>query len=111
GLSRLHQRELAERLLELLPDLVERTMGLRRDHGPDELECEANGTRLERRQPRRRAEGVSEQLLLDVHVVSAQLRVPRVPPAAEVDEVEQREVLLQGLGRNREALHQLRRGN
>ena len=86
-------------------------MGLRRDHGPDELECEANGTRLERRQPRRRAEGVSEQLLVDVHMVAAQLRVDRVAPAPEVDEVEQREVLLQGLGRDRKALHQLRRGD
>ena len=96
-LGRLGEVELAERLLELPAHLVERAVRLGGDHRADELEREADRSRLERRQPRRRAERVAEQLLVDVHLVAAQLGVDRVAAAAEVDEVEEGEVLLERL--------------
>ena len=107
-LGRLHV-ELAERLLELLADAVERRVRLRRDHRPDVLEREPDRARLERRQPRRRAECLAVQLLVDVHLVALQLRVDRVAAAAEVDEVQQGEVILELLRRDAEALADLRR--
>ena len=55
------------------------------------------------------AERVAEELLVDVHLVAVQLGVDGVAAAAEVDEVEQRQVLLERLGRDREALDQLAR--
>ena len=73
-------------------------MRLGGDHRADELEREADRAGLERRQARRRAERVAEQLLVDMHLVAVELRVDRVAAAAEVDEVEQREVLLERLG-------------
>ena len=73
---------------------LERRVRVGGDHRADELEREPDRARLERRQPRRRAERVAEELLVDVHVVAVQLGVDRVAAAAEVDEVEQREVLL-----------------
>ncbi len=94
----LRQLELAERLLELRADAVERRVRAGRDHRPDELEREPDRARLERRQPRRAAERVAEELLVDVHLVAAQLGVDRVAAAAEVDEVEQRQVLLELFG-------------
>ena len=111
GLGRLGEIELAERLLELPPHLVERAVGLGGDHRPDELEREPDRARLERRQARRRPERVAEQLLVHVDVVAAQLGVDRVAAAAEVHEVEQREVLLERLGRDHEAVDELRRRN
>ena len=83
-------------------------MGAGGDHRPDELEREADRARLERRQPRRPAERVAEELLVDVHLVALQLGVDRVAAAAEVDEVEQREMLLELLGRDREPLRRAR---
>ena len=65
---------------------------------PDELEREPDRTRLERREPRREAEDVAVQLLVDAHHVVVELGVDRVAPAAEVDEVEQRQCLHQLLG-------------
>ena len=85
----------AERLLELRADAVERRVRAGGDHRPDELEREPDRARLERRQPRRAAERVAEELLVDVHLVAVQLGVDGVAAAAEVDEVEQREVLLE----------------
>src|SRR6185503_13068903 len=87
----LRELELAERLLELPADAVERGVRAGRDHRADELEREPDRARLERRQPRRPAEGVAEELLLDLHLVVVQLGVDRVAAAAEVDEVQQRQ--------------------
>ena len=107
--GRLREVERAERLLELRADAVERRVGAGGDHRPDELERQPDRPRLERRQPRRPAERVAEELLVDVHRVAAQLRVDRVAAAAEVDEVEQREVLLELLARDREPVDELLR--
>ena len=96
--GRLGEVEGAERLLELRADAVERRVRAGGDHRPDELEREPDRARLERRQPRGAAERVAEELLVDVHLVALQLRVDGVAAAAEVDEVEQREVLLELLG-------------
>src|SRR5581483_12099220 len=100
GLGGLRQLELPEGLLELLAYAVEGPVGLGRDQRPDELEREPDRARLERRQPRREAERVAPQLLVDVDLVALELGVDRVAAAAEVDEVEQREVLLELLGRD-----------
>ena len=94
----LREVERAERLLELRADAVERRVRAGGDHRADELEREADRARLERRQPRRPAERVAEELLVDVHLVAVQLGVDGVAAAAEVDEVEQREMLLELLG-------------
>ena len=107
--GRLRELEGAERLLELRANAVERRVRTRGDHRPDELERQSDRARLERRQPRRAAERVAEELLVDVHLVAVQLRVDRVAAAAEVDEVQQREVLLELLGRDREPLDELLR--
>ena len=113
GLVRLRRRrllelELAERLLELLAHAVERPVRLGGDHRPDELEREPDRACLERRQSRRRAERVAEELLVDVDLGAAQLGVDGVAAAAEVDEVEQREMLLDRLlGDLREALDEV----
>ena len=89
---------------------VERGVRLGRDHRPDELEREPDRARLERRQPRRPPERVAEELLVDVHLVAAQLGVDGVAAAAEVDEVQQREVLLERLVRDLEPLDELGAG-
>ena len=99
-LRRLGQVECAERLLELRADAIERGARAGRDHRADELQREPDRARLERRQPRRPPERVAEELLVDVHLVAAQLGVDGVAAAAEVDEVQQREVLLERLLRD-----------
>ena len=99
----------AEGLLELRAHALERRVRAGRDHRADELEREPDRARLERRQAGRAAEGVAEELLVDVHLVAVQLGVDRVAAAAEVDEVEQREVLLERLARDREAVDELLR--
>src|SRR6266540_3650784 len=104
-LGRLGKVELAERLLELATDPVERRVRVGGDHRPDELEREPDRARLERRQARRGAEGVAEDLLPDVDFAVLQLAIDGVAPSAEVDEVQELEVLLQRLGRDVEALH------
>ncbi len=103
----LGQVERAEGLLELRADAVERRVRAGRDHRADELERQPDRPRLERRQPRRAAERVAEELLVDVHLVAVQLGVDGVAAAAEVDEVEEREVLLERLGRDREPLDEI----
>src|SRR5207244_11506572 len=92
--------ELAGRLLERLPHAGERPVRFRRDHRPDELEREPDRARLERRQARGGAERVAEELLVDVDLVATELRVDRVTAAAEVDEVQQGQVLLERLLRD-----------
>ena len=91
----LRELELAEGLLELATHLLERVVRLRGDHRADELERERDRARLERGQPRRRAERVAVELLVDSHDVTLQLGVDRVAAAAEVDEREERQVVLQ----------------
>ncbi len=56
---------------------------------------------------RRAPERVAEELLLDVDLVVLEGRVDRVAPAAEVDEVEELEVVVQLVGRDLEALDDL----
>src|SRR5262249_59640078 len=72
-----------------------------------ELERKADRTRLERRESGWAAERVAEQLFVDVHLVASQLRVDRVAAAAEVDEVEQRQVLLDLVPWDREPVDEL----
>src|SRR5439155_11856373 len=66
-------------------------------------------SRLERSQPWRGAEGLAVELLVDVHDVAAELGVDRVAAAAEIDEVQQREVLLELVLRDVEAVDELSR--
>ena len=103
-LGRLGEVELAECLLELAPDALERRVRVGGDHRPDELERQSDRPRLERCQPRRRAERVAEELLVDVHLAVLELGVDGVAAAAEVDEVQELEVLLERLRRDVEAL-------
>ena len=56
---------------------------------------------------RGRAEDVAVELLVDVDAVAVELGVDRVAAAAEVDEVEQREVILQLVPRDVEAAREL----
>ena len=99
--------ELAERLFELLAHAVERSVRVGGDHRADELEREADRSRLERGQARREPERVAVQLLVDVHAVTVERGVDRVTAAAEVDEVQQLEVLFELLCGNVEALDDL----
>src|SRR5207248_7521895 len=94
-LWRLRELEAAECLLELLADARERRVRVGGDHRPDVLEREPDRARLERREPRRGAERVAPQLLVDVDRAVAELGVHGVTAAAEVDEVEQGQVLLE----------------
>src|SRR5581483_1637326 len=107
-LRRLLELELPERLLQLLAHAFERRVCVDSDHRSDVLEREADCARLERRQARREPERVAPQLLVHVDGAVAQLGVDRVAAAAEVDEVEEREVLLELVGRDGgEALEEL----
>ena len=105
GGRRLRQLELSKGLLELATYAVERRMGLGGDRRADVFDREPDGSRLERGQLRRPAEHVTVELLVDPHRsgVVVDFGVHRVAAAAEVDEVEQGEGLLQLLPRNREA--------
>ena len=110
-LRRLRELELAERFLELSAHTVERRVRVGRDHRTDELEREPDRTRLERCQPRGQTERVAVQLLVDAHRVALELRVDGVAAAAEVDEVEELQVLLELLLRNAEALDEFPGGD
>src|SRR3954451_18964305 len=57
------------------------------------------------------SEGVTVELLVDMDLVALERRVDRVTAAAEVDEVEQLEVLLELILGNVEALDELVRRN
>ena len=74
------------------------------DRGADVVDREADRAGLERCQLRRPAEDVAVELLVDAHDARlvVDLRVDRVTATAEVDEVEQRERVLQLLARDRE---------
>ena len=111
GLVPLGLGELAERLFELSPHALERRLRLGGDHGADELQREANRARLERRQPRRAPERVAEELLVHADVVAVERRVDRVAPAAEVDEVEELQMVVELVRRDVEAVDELLRGN
>ena len=103
-IGRLLKLELAERLLELLAHAVERCVRVGRDHRADELECQADRARFERCQARRMSESVTVELLVDVHLVAFERRVDRVTAPAEVDEVQQLQVLFELVLGNVEAL-------
>jgi len=81
------------------------------DHRTDELECKPDRTCFEWGQPGRAAERVAEELLVDMDLVTLELGVDGVAPAAEVDEVEERKMLFELLGRNREAIDEVLRGD
>ncbi len=110
-LGRVAKLELAERLLQLRPDAIERRLGVRRHDRPHELEREPDRPCLERRQPGRPPERVAEQLLLDPHLVAVEDRVHGVAAAAEVDEVEQLQVVVELVIGNPEAVDELRGGD
>src|SRR6185312_13962247 len=93
--GRLRELELSERLLELLPHAVERCVRVGGDHGADELQGEPDRACLERSQARCASERVPVQLLVDVHAVTLERGVDRVTATAEVDEVEELEVLFE----------------
>ena len=84
-------------------------MRVGRDGRADVLDCEPDRPRLERRQLGRPAEHVAVKLLVDADAagVLVELGVDGVAAAAEVDEVEQREVVLELLGGDREAVREL----
>src|SRR6266542_2280716 len=92
-LARLGEVELAEGLHELLAHLVDRGVRVRGDSGADEIQREVDRARLERRQPRRRAERVPVELLVDAYHAFVEFGVDRVAAAAEVDEIQQGEVI------------------
>ena len=110
-LGRLRQLELTEGLLELAAHAIEGRVRVGGDHRADELERKANGARLERRQSRRQAERVAVQLLVDADGVAVELGVDRVATAAEIDEVQELQVLLELLLWNAETLDEFVRGN
>ena len=85
----LGQLELSERVLQLRTDTVERGVRAGGDHRADELECQPDRSRLERRQPRRAPERVAEELLVDVYLVAPKLGVDGVAAAAEIHQVEE----------------------
>ena len=102
--GRVGKVELPEGLLELPAHAVERRVRLRRDRRADVVDRQADRPSLERGQLRRLPEDVAVQLLVDPDdaLVLVDLRVHRVAPAAEVDEVEQRQRVLELLARDRE---------
>ena len=100
-----------ERGLELRAHVVERGARVGGHERADEVEREQERLRLERREPRGPAELVAVELLLDVDrapLVDA-LGIHGVAAAAEVDEVEQLQVILELLVAELEALGQLGR--
>src|SRR5258705_9020877 len=102
-IGRLRELELSESLLELLAHPVERRVRLGGGYPAHQLQCEPDRSRLERRQARREAERVAVQLLVDVHAVALERGVDRVTAAAEVDEVQQLQMLFELFLRNVEA--------
>src|SRR5262249_30128521 len=110
-LGRLCELELAERLLELLADAVERRVRVRGVHRADDLQGQADRARLERCQARRKSEGVAVELFVDMDVVALERGVHRVTAATEVDQVEELEVLFELILRDVEPLDDLARRN
>ena len=76
--------------------------------GPDVLDGQPDRARLERRELRGTPKDVAVELLLDPDDVAVVLGVDRVAATAEVHEIEQGEVILQLLERDREARRELR---
>ena len=104
---RLRQLELPERLFELSAHAVERRVRVGGDHRADELECQADRARLEWCQARGMSESVPVELLVDVYLVALERGVHRVAAAAEVDEIEELQMLLELVLRDVEALDDL----
>ncbi len=111
GSVALRHGELAESLLELLANALERRLRFRGDHRPDELERQADRASFERRQAGRAPEGVAEELLVHAHLVAVQRGVDRIAAAPEVDEVEELKVVVELVVRDVEAVDELLRGD
>src|SRR3954466_1754825 len=77
------------------------------DHRADEVERQSNRTGLERCQARGESKSVTVELLVDMYLITFERRVHRVTAAAEVDEVQQLQVLLELLLGNVEAVDDL----
>ncbi len=101
-LGRAGEIEAPERLFQLLAHALQRRVRIGRDRRPDVLDREANRARFEWSELRRPAEHVAVQLLLDPDDVAVVLGVHGVAAAAEIDEVEEREVILELLERDGE---------
>ena len=91
GVSRSAKRPNAASTLRA--HVAERGARAGRDLRPDEVERHQDRLRLERREARRAAELLAVQLLLDLDRVAVELGVDGVAAAAEVDEVEQVDLL------------------
>ena len=92
----------AERRLDLLAHRRERRVGLGGDQRRDDVERPQERLGLERREPGGPAERVAVELLVDVDVAVLGRAVDGVAAAAEVDEVQQVEALLELLRREPE---------
>ena len=94
-LRRVGQGVLPERAGDLVAHGLQRAVGLGGDHRRDHVQRPQERLCLQRRQPRRAAEGVAVELLVDQDRAVLGRAVDGVAAAAEVDQVEQVEVLLQ----------------
>ena len=97
----------AERRLDLLAHRRERRVGLGGDQRRDDVERPQERLGLERREPGGAAERVAVELLVDVDVAVLGRAVDGVAAAAEVDEVQEVEALLELLRREPEAALEL----
>ena len=102
GFGRVGEGVGAERRLDLLAHRRERRVGLGRDQRRDDVERPQERLGLERREPGGPAERVAVELLVDVNVAVLGGAVDGVAAAAEVDEVQQVEALLELLRREPE---------
>jgi hypothetical protein len=109
--GRLCELELSERFLQLAAHAVKRRVRVGGDHRADEFERQPDRARFQRCQARGMSERVTVELLVDMHLVALERRVDRVAASAEVDEVEELEVLLELVLGNVEALDDLPRGD
>src|SRR6478736_7693505 len=95
GLRRVGEGVLPERARDLVAHGLQRAVGLRSQHRRDHVQRPQERLCLQRRQARRAAEGVAVELLVDQDRAVVGGAVDGVATAAEVDPVEQVEVLLQ----------------
>ena len=95
---------MAERLDDLRPGALQAALG---QVVAEEVDRGDQRLRLQRQQPRRAGEVVAVGLGVDLDLVAQDLRVEDVGAAAEVDDVEQLDVLLQLLGGQLQPLAQV----
>src|SRR3990170_1377312 len=99
--------EAAKGLLEFLADTLERRVRVGGDRRADVLDCQADRTSFERRELGRAPEDIAVELLVDAYDVTFVHRIHGVTAAAEVHEIEKREVILKLLDRDGEPRCQL----